>query len=161
MSNLVKHVKICSASGDIRPQQQLMSTFASGSTYTCKRMCTLLLRWVTSRHWPMFIVGDPEFLDIIKMLNPQAVTPSRNTDTQDIKTMYSMTKANMKNMLQASIQFYCSPITILTGISEETKGAVHIALNAWTNINMTVWLGITLYTVQEDGYKKIPLDFIW
>jgi hypothetical protein len=71
----------------------------------------------------MFIVGDPEFLDIIKMLNPQAVTPSRNTDTQDIKTMYSMTKANMKNMLQASIQFYCSPITILTGISEENKGS--------------------------------------
>jgi hypothetical protein len=86
-------------------------------------MRTLLLRWVTSCRWPMFIVGDPEFLDIIQMLNPQAVTPSRNTVTQDIKTMYSMTKTNLKNILQASIQFHCSPITILTEISEEYKGS--------------------------------------
>jgi hypothetical protein len=26
---------------------------------------------------------------------------------------------------------------------------------------MTTWLRITLYVVQEDRYKKIPLDFIW
>ena len=40
------------------------------------------------------------------------------------------------------------------------KGAVHLALDVWTNINMTAWLGVTLYVVQADGYKKFPLDFI-
>jgi hypothetical protein len=28
------------------------------------------------------------------------------------------------------------------------------------DINMTAWLGIVLYVVQDDRYKKIPLDFI-
>jgi len=50
----------------------------------------------------MSIVSDPEFLDIIKMLNPQAEVPSRNTVTQDIKTMYSMAKANLKIILRVS-----------------------------------------------------------
>ncbi len=37
---------------------------------------------------------------------------------------------------------------------------MHIALNVQTDINMTAWLDVMLYTVQEDGYRKIPLDFI-
>jgi len=43
---------------------------------------------------------------------------------------------------------------------KKSKGAVHIALDVWTDINMIVWLDVMLYTVQEDGYRKIPLDFI-
>ena len=34
-------------------------------------------------------------------------------------------------------------------------------LDIWTDINMTAWLGIVLYVVLDDGYKKFPLDFIW
>ena len=33
-------------------------------------------------------------------------------------------------------------------------------LDVWTDINMTAWLGIVLYVVLDDGYKKFPLDFI-
>ncbi|KAH9003276.1 hypothetical protein EDB86DRAFT_3073068 [Lactarius hatsudake] len=90
----------------------------------------------------MAIVSDTNFLDIIKMLNPQAVVPSRNAVTSDIKTMFSMTKVN------------------LTDILWKTKGAVHIALNIWTDLNMTAWLNIMIYMVQEDGYRRVPLDFI-
>jgi hypothetical protein len=43
---------------------------------------------------------------------------------------------------------------------KKTQGAVHLALDVWTDINMTAWLGVTLYMVPEDGYKKVPLDFI-
>ncbi|KAH9008006.1 hypothetical protein EDB84DRAFT_1599293 [Lactarius hengduanensis] len=122
--------------------QQLMSGFSSGSKYKHEKLHTLALRWVASCRRPMSIVGDSEFLTIIKLLNPQAVVPSRNTVTQDIKIMYSLAKVNLKSILQ------------------KTKGAVHIALDVWTDINMTAWLDITLYMVQEDGYRKVPLDFI-
>ncbi|KAH9009543.1 hypothetical protein EDB84DRAFT_1571153 [Lactarius hengduanensis] len=118
-SNLVKHAKICNVGDDVR-SQQLMSVAVG----RCPSSAT------------------PEFLAIVKLLNPQAVVPSRNTVTQDIKIMYSLAKVNLKSILQ------------------KTKGAVHIALDVWTDINMTAWLDITLYMVQEDGYRKVPLDFI-
>src|SRR6266702_3831832 len=102
-SNLVKHMKMCSPRDNVQPQrQQLMNAFASGSMYKCERLCTLAVCWVTSCRRPMSIVSDPEFLDIIKMLNPQAEVPSRNNVTQDIKTMYSMAKANLKIILRVS-----------------------------------------------------------
>jgi len=63
----------------------------------------------------MAIVSDTNFLDIIRMLNPQAVVPSRNTVTSDIKTMFAMTKANLRDILRVSSkQLYCSPITPLS-----------------------------------------------
>ena len=34
-------------------------------------------------------------------------------------------------------------------------------VNIWTDINMTAWLGIVLYVVLDDRYKRFPLDFIW
>ncbi|KAH9172048.1 hypothetical protein EDB89DRAFT_2070200 [Lactarius sanguifluus] len=103
-SNLVKHVKLCNTKDGIWPQQQLLANFASGSTYRRERLRTLILRWVTGCHRPMAIVGDTNFLNIIKMLNPQAVVPSRNTVTSDIKTMFSMTKANLTDILRSLLQ---------------------------------------------------------
>ncbi|KAH9006666.1 hypothetical protein EDB84DRAFT_1573015 [Lactarius hengduanensis] len=115
-SNLVKHAKICNVGDDVR-SQQLMSGFSSGSN---EKLRTLALCWVASCHRLMSIVGDSEFPAIVKLLNPQAVVPSQNTVTQDIKIMYSLAKVNLKSILQ------------------KTKGAVHIALDVWTDINMTV-----------------------
>jgi hypothetical protein len=101
-SNLINHVTQCNAKHDIRPQQQVMSAFASGLTYTRERLRTLTVRWVAGRRRPMSIVDDPEFLDIIKLLHPQAAVPSRITVGRDIKMMYTMTKANVRNIIQVS-----------------------------------------------------------
>jgi hypothetical protein len=80
-----------------------MSAFTSGSTYTRKQLRMLTVRWVAGRCRPMSIVSDPEFLKIVRMLNPQAEVPSRNTVAQDIKAIYLMANANLKNILQVSI----------------------------------------------------------
>jgi hypothetical protein len=79
-----------------------MAAFASGSTYTRERLRTAFVRWVTGRRRPMSIINDPEFLQVVKMLNPQAVVPSRITLGRDIKTMFSMTRTNVKDILQVS-----------------------------------------------------------
>jgi hypothetical protein len=53
----------------------------------------------------MAIVSNPEFSNIVKMLNPRAVLPSWNTITHDIKTIYSMTSLNLADRLKVHITF--------------------------------------------------------
>jgi hypothetical protein len=89
-----------------------MNTFASGSTYKRKKMQTLLLRWVTTRRRPMSIVGDPELLNIVHMLNPLAMLPSRNTVTKDIKTIFLMTKAKLRVGLKVRVIFLSFDIAL-------------------------------------------------
>jgi hypothetical protein len=86
-----------------------MNAFASGSTYKHERLRTLIVRWVTGCRRPISVVVDPDFLDIVKMLNPHALIPSRNTVTRDIKIMYSLAKVKLKDVLQVS--FCCAPIS--------------------------------------------------
>jgi hypothetical protein len=91
-----------------------MDAFSSGSTYTREKLRTLLVCWITGCHRPMSIVGDSEFLAIIKMLNPHADVPSRNTVTTDIKTMYSLTKVQLKGRLQVRIIILLLTVAVLT-----------------------------------------------
>jgi hypothetical protein len=80
-----------------------MNTFASGSTYKCEKLRTLLVCWVTMRRRPMSIVRDPKLLDIVNMLNPLAVLPSQNTITNNIKIIFSMTKAKLRDSLKVRV----------------------------------------------------------
>jgi hypothetical protein len=73
--------------------------------------------------------------------------------------MFSLTKAKLRDSLQVCILFFRLKLHS-NRLLKQSKGAVHLALDIWTDINMTAWLGIVLYVVQDDGYKKIPLDFI-
>ena len=97
---------------DIRCQQQLMNTFASGSTYKHEKVQTLLLHWVTTHRPPMPIIGNPELLDIVHMLNPLAVLPSQNTVTKDIKTIFLMTKAKLRVSLKVRVIFLSFDIAL-------------------------------------------------
>ena len=97
---------------DIQGQQQLMNTFTSGSTYKCKKMRTLLLRWVTTRRRPMSIVGNPKLLNIVHMLNPLAMLPLQNTVTKDIKTIFLMTKAQLRVSLKVRVIFLSFDIAL-------------------------------------------------
>lgn len=60
-----------------------MNTFTSGLTYKHKKLWTLIVHWVTGCHQLMAIVGDSEFLNLVKMLNPRVVLPSWNTIVAD------------------------------------------------------------------------------
>jgi hypothetical protein len=113
-SNLNKHADRCTLSHDARPQQQMMDAFSSGSTYTREKLQTLLVRWIMGCCRPMSIVRDSEFLAIIKMLNLRAGIPSWNTVTTDIKTMYSLTKAQLKGRLQVHIIILLLTVAVLT-----------------------------------------------
>jgi hypothetical protein len=81
--------------------------------------------------------------------------------THDIKTIYSMTRVNLVDRLKVHVRiFFNSPLPCKPDPLKQTKRAIHLMLDVCTDINMTTWLRITLYVVQEHGYKKIPLDFI-
>ena len=99
-SNLVKHERLCCPRENVQLQQDMMNSFASGSTYRHEKLWTFIVRWVMGCRWPMLIIGDSDFRGLIKMPNLQAIVLSRNTVTQDIETMYSLTKVNLATILQ-------------------------------------------------------------
>jgi hypothetical protein len=55
------------------------------------------------RRQPMSIVHDPKLLDIVNMLNPLAMLPSQNTITNNIKIIFSMTKAKLRDSLKVRV----------------------------------------------------------
>ncbi|KAJ7716707.1 hypothetical protein B0H16DRAFT_1208134, partial [Mycena metata] len=87
-SNLLNHQRDCSPKSDLRPQQGLMRSFASGSTYKREKLRILTTLWVTRRRHPFRIVQDPEFQEIIRLLNPLAHTHSARTQARDIRCLY-------------------------------------------------------------------------
>lgn len=91
-----------------------MNTFASGSTYKHEKLRTVVVCWVAGRRRLMAIIGDPEFLNIVKMLNPRAELPSQNTITRDIKTIYLMTRVSLRGSLKVHIRILSLADAVLT-----------------------------------------------
>ncbi|KAJ7030910.1 hypothetical protein C8F04DRAFT_897814, partial [Mycena alexandri] len=91
-SNLLNHQRDCSPKSDLRPQQGLMRSFASGSTYKREKLRTLTALWVTHRRRPFRIVQDPEFREIIHLLNPLAHSHSATTQARDIQHLYKLSQ---------------------------------------------------------------------
>ncbi|KAJ7257414.1 hypothetical protein C8J57DRAFT_976730, partial [Mycena rebaudengoi] len=87
-SNLLNHQRDCSPKSDLHPQQGLMQSFVSGSTYKREKLRTLTALWVTRRRRPFRIVQDPEFRAIIRLLNPLAHTHSASTQARDVQSLY-------------------------------------------------------------------------
>ncbi|KAJ7199578.1 hypothetical protein GGX14DRAFT_339830, partial [Mycena pura] len=48
--------------------------------------------WVTRRRRPFQIVQDPEFREIIHLLNPLAHTHSGMTQARDVKRLYKLSR---------------------------------------------------------------------
>ena len=67
--NLSRHVKSCDP--DDVPEVEMITTYASGVTYSLARLRFLIAMWVTRRHHPFLIVEDPEFREILRMLYPK------------------------------------------------------------------------------------------
>ncbi|KAJ6547273.1 hypothetical protein B0H19DRAFT_895811, partial [Mycena capillaripes] len=114
--------------------------------------------WVTRRHQPYKIVQDPEFHEIVHLLNPMAHTHSAMTQSRDVKRLYKLSQEKTHIFLAVGLLIYLciSSLTILV----DHHRVVHVALNVWTDLNMVPWLGIICYLVHSGRYKRFVLDFI-
>lgn len=76
-----------------------MKSFASGSTYKREKFRALTTLWVTRRRRPFQIVQDPEFREIIHLLNPLAHTHSGMTQARDVKRLYKLSREKTRIFL--------------------------------------------------------------
>ncbi|KAJ7599139.1 hypothetical protein C8J56DRAFT_722679, partial [Mycena floridula] len=76
-----------------------------------------LALWVSTRKRPFAIVSDPEYLEIVTMLQSRTDTPSPTTVSRDVKEIYSITKESVAKELHA------------------TKGKLHCGLDGWQSPN--------------------------
>ncbi|KAJ7823332.1 hypothetical protein B0H14DRAFT_2370221, partial [Mycena olivaceomarginata] len=137
-SNLLNHARDCAPKPDLLSQQGMMCSFASGSTYKREKLRTLTTLWVARRRRPFKIVEDPEFREIIHLLNPSAHKHSAGTQARDVRRLYKLSRNKTRVF----------------------PGVVHVALDVWTDLNMVRWLGIICYLVHSGQYKRFVLDFI-
>jgi hypothetical protein len=101
-SNLLNHQRDCSPKSDLRPQQGLMRSFVSGSTYKREKLRALTALWVTRHRRPFRIVQDPEFHEIIRLLNPLAHTHSASTQARDVQRLYKLSRQKTRIFLAVS-----------------------------------------------------------
>lgn len=60
-----------------------------------------LIKMIVKEYHPFSVVEDKELRNLIKMLNPIYITPSRKTVTQSLLTqMYEMTNEHVKDQLK-------------------------------------------------------------
>ncbi|KAJ7222704.1 hypothetical protein C8J57DRAFT_1094487, partial [Mycena rebaudengoi] len=133
--NLLNHARDCTPKPDLLSQQGMIYSFVSGSTYKCEKLGTLTTFWVTWCCRPFKIVEDPEFHEIIHLLNPSAHTHSAMTQACNVKCLYKLSRKKTRIFLAS------------------TTGVVHVALDVWTDLNMVPWLGIICYLVHSRQYK--------
>ena len=98
--NLSRHVKSCDP--DDTPETEMITTYASGVTYSFARLRFLLAMWSARRHRPFAIVEDPEFREILAMLYPRVQLPSRVTVSRDVRNIFDNTKERAIKMLKVS-----------------------------------------------------------
>jgi hypothetical protein len=156
-SNLLSHQRECSPKSDLRPQQGLMWSFASGSTYKREKLRALTTLWVTWRRHPFQIAQDPKFHEIIHLLNPLAHTHSGMTQARNIKCLYKLSREKTRIFLAVCQYSY---IIQWLNLFKSTIGVIHVALDLWTDLNMVPWLGVICYLVHCSKYKQFVLDFI-
>lgn len=105
-SNLRRHVLSCApptaASG------QSIKAYASGTTYNRATHRMKIALWVSRRHRPFAIVGDPELLDIFSDLNKNVETPSASTVSRDVKEIFQWSQKSVAKLLQVSTTFQSS-----------------------------------------------------
>lgn len=85
---------------------------------------------------------DPEFCEIIAMLNDKAAIHSHQTMAQDLGDIYSITQT----ALIAHLKLVCSH--------------VHIGVDGWMLPNVFSFLGITIKYLLDGKIQAHILDFI-
>ena len=100
-TNLLRHADTCS--GKKAPDNQTITKFAQGSTYSTGAFRFLITRWITECHWPFKIIEDPPFQEMLKMLYGRVEIPSDTTISRDVREVHRISKEQVAKVLQVSI----------------------------------------------------------
>jgi hypothetical protein len=97
-TNLLRHVQSCE--GNKAPDDQEITTFAHGSTYSAGEFRYLITLWVTQCHRPFKIIEDPPLQKIFRMLYAKVDIPSDTTISRDVKEAHAISKKNVIRVLK-------------------------------------------------------------
>jgi len=100
-TNLICHADACS--GKKAPDDQTITKFAQGSTYSTGTFRFLITRWVTECHRPFKIIEDPPLQEMLKMLYGKVEIPSDTTISRDVKEAHGISKGHVAKRLQVSL----------------------------------------------------------
>ena len=99
-TNLIHHTDTCS--GKKAPDDQTITKFTQGSTYSTSAFCFLITHWVTECHWPFKITEDPPLQEMLKMLYRKVEIPSDMTVSHDVMEVHGISKGHVAKRLQVS-----------------------------------------------------------
>ncbi|OJT02154.1 Zinc finger BED domain-containing protein RICESLEEPER 2 [Trametes pubescens] len=138
--NLVRHASRCDPKPT--PENEAITAFANGTTYSPARMRYYLALWCARHHRPFLIVEDGELCAILRMLYGRVEIPSRVTVSRDIHM----------------IMHHCKELVIL--LFAAYPGRIHICVDGWTLPNILAFLGITAHWHKDGKVRHIILDFV-
>lgn len=140
-SNLGRHCKYCTAVPNAQAAGQLtMPMFAAGSTYSDIKLRYLIVKWCACNNRPMVIVKDEAYVEQLRMFNQGAVIPSDTTVSRDIKRVFDIVKAHVKDYIT------------------QVPGKKHQTMDGWSSPNVLSILGSTLTFLVDEEIKTITLD---
>ncbi len=79
-----------------------MAIYVSGSTYTAASHRMKIALWVSKYNRPFAIVKDEDLLDIFTDLNPNCITPMRQTVSWDVKEIFVISRKQVGALLRVS-----------------------------------------------------------
>jgi hypothetical protein len=97
-SNLVHHMDNCDPKSG--PATPAIAAFAHGSMYTPGTFQLKLALWIARRHRLFAIVEDPEFLELLMILNNRVSVPSCLTISHDIQEIFLISRGKVSVMLK-------------------------------------------------------------
>ncbi|GJF00545.1 hypothetical protein PsYK624_168380 [Phanerochaete sordida] len=108
-SNLVRHVHACEKDKKPPPGQKAIDAFAQGTTYNPAKFRYKLAIWVARRHCPYAIVQDPEFLELLQMLNSKVEVPHPTTVSRDVREIFAIARTSIGKLLQVCSKLSSPP----------------------------------------------------
>ena len=99
-TNLIRHADACS--GKKAPDDQTITKFAQGSTYSTSTFRFLITCWVTECHRPFKIIEDPPLQEMLKMLYGKVEIPSDTTVSCNVTEVHGISKGHVAKRLQVS-----------------------------------------------------------
>src|SRR6201996_7025787 len=100
-SNLTKHIDACTARF-LTESMQIMTSFASGSTYRRKVFNRKAVKWIVCQHLAFSTFDHPELHKLFKMLYAHVDIPTGNTIARYMHQYYDLSKIKVKESLCVS-----------------------------------------------------------
>ncbi|XP_008182425.1 zinc finger BED domain-containing protein 6-like [Acyrthosiphon pisum] len=96
-----------------------------------------LMKMIVKEYHPFSVVEDQEFRNLIKMLNPSYIIPSRKTVTQSLlPQMYEMTIERVKDQLK-------------------NVSAVCMTTDGWTSLNNESFVAVTVHFIDPENETQL------